>query len=86
MGAQPNPDIMDFEGQHIIITGGSSGIGLATAQQLVQLGSHITIIARHPAQLEGAQSAISTAKIHSEQRVLGPVSRCERSPPNHGCH
>lgn len=61
---------MDFEGQHIIITGGSSGIGQATAQQLAQSGAHITIIARNLAQLEVAKSAISTAKARSDQKIL----------------
>jgi short-subunit dehydrogenase len=33
-------------GKHIVITGGSSGIGLAVARQLAARGSSITIIAR----------------------------------------
>jgi len=37
---------MDFHNQHTIITGGSSGIGKATARLLTRRGAHVSIIAR----------------------------------------
>jgi len=37
---------MDFHNQHAIITGGSSGIGRATACLLTRRGAHVSIIAR----------------------------------------
>ena len=37
---------MDFHNQHTIITGGSSGIGRATARLLIRRGAHVSIIAR----------------------------------------
>lgn len=37
---------MDFTGQHVVITGASSGIGLATARLVASLGAHVTMIAR----------------------------------------
>jgi NAD(P)-dependent dehydrogenase (short-subunit alcohol dehydrogenase family) len=36
----------DFAGRHIIVTGASSGIGLATAQMLVARGARVSMIAR----------------------------------------
>ena len=37
---------MDFTGQHIVVTGGSSGIGLVTAQLLAKRGAKVSLIAR----------------------------------------
>ena len=37
---------MDFTGQHIVVTGASTGIGLATAEKIVALGGQVTLIAR----------------------------------------
>jgi NAD(P)-dependent dehydrogenase (short-subunit alcohol dehydrogenase family) len=46
---------VDFTGQHIVVTGGSSGIGLVTAQLLARRGATITLIARRSDQLEAAK-------------------------------
>lgn len=46
---------MDFGGQHIVITGGSSGIGLVTARLLAKRGAAVTLIARRSDQLEAAR-------------------------------
>lgn len=61
---------MHFNRQHVIITGGSSGIGKATAQRLAQAGAHISIIARTPETLEVAKADIEAVKINAEQQVL----------------
>jgi NAD(P)-dependent dehydrogenase (short-subunit alcohol dehydrogenase family) len=37
---------VDFTGQHIVVTGGSSGIGLVTAKMLAQRGAKVSLIAR----------------------------------------
>ncbi len=46
---------MDFGGQHIVVTGGSSGIGLVTARLLAKRGAAVTLIARRSDQLEAAK-------------------------------
>ena len=35
---------MQISGQGALITGGASGLGLATARRLVAAGAHVTII------------------------------------------
>ncbi|NER35038.1 MAG: SDR family oxidoreductase [Oscillatoria sp. SIO1A7] len=61
---------MNFQGQHAIITGGSSGIGKATAQLLASLGADISIIARTQSKLEAAVGEIEAARASREQRVI----------------
>ena len=39
---------MDFTGQHVVITGGSAGIGRAAAEKIVAAGGTVTLIARRP--------------------------------------
>ncbi len=61
---------MTMTPQHAIITGGSSGIGLAIAQQLAARGSHITIIARNVDRLASAKTTIDASRASNAQRVL----------------
>lgn len=44
----------DFHGQHVVVVGGSSGIGLAVAQGALAQGAAVTIMARDAARLEQA--------------------------------
>ena len=44
--------------QHAIITGGSSGIGLAVAQECVRQGMNVTLLARNMEKLETAQKQL----------------------------
>ena len=50
---------MKLEGQHAIITGGGSGIGLACAQAFLNDGAHVTIAGRSMARLENALEQLS---------------------------
>jgi len=61
---------MNLVNQHIIITGGSSGIGLAMAKLFASRGANITIIARRLANLQQAQRDIENNLINSDQVVL----------------
>jgi len=58
-----------FEGKSALITGGSSGIGLALAKQLAGAGAHIIIVARDDKKLQLARQEILSARQDSSQRV-----------------
>ena len=48
---------MDFRGQHVVVTGASTGIGRATAEKVVALGGRVTAIARSRDKLEALREA-----------------------------
>ncbi len=47
-----------FAGKHVLVTGGSMGIGLATARQLLGLGAEVTIAARREGPLAEARAQL----------------------------
>ena len=55
--------------KHAIITGGSSGIGKATAKLLVEQGMSVSLIARDRSKLEIARQEIARSAISSQQQV-----------------
>ena len=57
---------MEFAGKTIIITGGSSGIGKATAKKLSDLGAKVLITGRSKERLEKAANQIGCAWIESD--------------------
>ncbi len=59
---------MDFHRRHAIITGGSSGIGRATARLLARRGAHVSIIARRPELLEHARAELENLRTGPAQR------------------
>ncbi|ROR20157.1 NAD(P)-dependent dehydrogenase (short-subunit alcohol dehydrogenase family) [Comamonas sp. BIGb0124] len=46
--------MLDFSGQRILVAGGSSGIGLATAELAAELGADVTIASRSRERVEAA--------------------------------
>ena len=47
-----------FKGKNVVITGGSSGLGLAIAKELATRGAIVTLIARNKEKLENAKAEI----------------------------
>ena len=47
--------------RHVLITGGSSGIGLALARQLAAAGARLSLVARDPGKLAAAAAAVRAA-------------------------
>ncbi len=55
---------------HAVITGGSSGIGLALARRLTSAGWDLTILARDPTRLAAANSELMQLRRNPEQRIV----------------
>lgn len=54
----PRRKQVNLRGAHVLVTGGSSGIGFSVAQQLLAEGSRITLVARNKERLERATSSL----------------------------
>jgi 3-dehydrosphinganine reductase len=65
-------------GKHAIVTGGSSGIGLATAQLLAEHGARVSLIARDEGRLDEAARAVERA---GEAGMVGVASADVRDGP-----
>lgn len=65
---------MTLQGQQIVVVGGTSGIGLATARLAQQQGAHVTIIGRSEERLQNAAATLPGVEwlkmdVNSEQEV-----------------
>lgn len=82
---------MNFAGQHVVITGASSGIGLATAERIAADGGTVTLIARRANALEeacgriGERARYVAADAGDKAQILGALDTAvERSGPIDG--
>jgi NAD(P)-dependent dehydrogenase (short-subunit alcohol dehydrogenase family) len=65
-----------FDGKTAVVTGGSTGIGLATAERLAAEGAHVFITGRREAELEKAVAAIGNATaVPGDVSVAADVDR-----------
>lgn len=70
--ASPAP--LDLSLQHVLVTGGSSGIGKAVAELCVQKGASVTILARNQARLDQALEEIEKHRPASASTTVVAVS------------
>lgn len=61
---------LDLKNKHVVITGGSSGIGKSLAVEAIQRGANVTIIARDEQKLSNTKREIIQHCIYSTQRVF----------------
>lgn len=62
---------VEFKGQHILITGGSQGIGLSLAQLFLLKGANVTIVARTKSKLDEVVRQLDSTK--ETQRLTGRI-------------
>jgi NAD(P)-dependent dehydrogenase (short-subunit alcohol dehydrogenase family) len=68
-----------LDGQVAVVTGGGSGIGLATATELARLGAAVAICGRTPEKLEAARAEIVAAAPAAAERVM--TATCDTREP-----
>ncbi len=59
-----------FAGQHVLVTGGATGIGYAIARELGRLGARITIASRDAAKLDAAVARLAAEGIDAVRRIV----------------
>ena len=62
--------LFSLKGQHAVVTGGNSGIGLTIATALGRAGASVLLVARREAQLAQAAAALSGEGIEVETLTL----------------
>lgn len=65
---------MDFTNKNVVITGGTSGIGLATAKAFITAGANIWITGRNAENLQKANAEINNPKLFT---VVSDTSKLE---------
>lgn len=58
-----------IKGKHVIVTGGSSGIGKSLAMNAAKRGAHVTIVARDRKKLEDATQEIMKVVAETSQKI-----------------
>ena len=66
-----------FDGKHILITGGSRGIGHAIANTFAALGASCTLIGRNASTLETATSSLASPSSASHTYITGDISSAD---------
>jgi NAD(P)-dependent dehydrogenase (short-subunit alcohol dehydrogenase family) len=64
-----------YEGKRVVITGGTSGIGLATAKALIAGGARVMVTGRTPASLEAARAALGPAAIVEPSDAITDIEK-----------
>lgn len=79
---------LKLKGKHVLITGGSKGIGLACASAFAEEGAHVSLVARDLATLESAeqqlkdkfphaQVAVFAADLKNDQAALAAIDKAQ---------
>ena len=61
---------LNLKDHHVLITGGSKGIGLACAHAFLAEGARVTLVARHEQTLQEAHAHLTQAHADSQVQVI----------------
>jgi NAD(P)-dependent dehydrogenase (short-subunit alcohol dehydrogenase family) len=79
--------IMDFTNKNVVITGGTTGIGLATAKAFIGAGANVWITGRNADNLQKAATDINNSNLHtvvSDTSKLVDISVLEKTVADSG--
>ena len=63
----------DYKGKRVVITGGTSGLGLATAKALIDGGARVLVTGRSPASLASARAELGSGAIVEESDAVAGI-------------
>jgi 3-dehydrosphinganine reductase len=66
--------VTKIAGSHVLITGGSSGIGLATAVLAARAGARVSLVARDRARLDAAAARVGAGTVTAIADVTDPAA------------
>jgi len=64
-----------LSGKTVVVTGGNSGIGYATAEKLKGLGAEVMITGRNPEAVDAAATQLGVLGVVADQANLGDIDR-----------
>ena len=64
---------VDFANMHVLVTGGSQGIGRATAARLLARGARVTLLSRTEAKLQTAVAELREAEANRRAKTNGKL-------------
>eukprot|EP01018_Ginkgo_biloba_P025114 Gb_18262 [translate_table: standard] len=63
-----SPCLRNLKGKHVLVTGGSTGIGFAIAKEALLQGAFVTVIARNPSRLDRAvENLVKEVKVNRDR-------------------
>ena len=66
---------LDVKDKHVMVTGGSEGLGLAVASQLASMGARVSLVSRSTQKLEMAKSQVRAAGTNQRYDTRRSVRR-----------